>query len=115
MNENLAYNLAATAQHYPDRPALRFDHSTISYFAVSSGASLALVQRFDPAAVPETIERDKVTVFEGAPTMYAALLHHSERERYDRWCSRRVPGRVHGDRVARIEWRRDGARQPLRL
>jgi long-chain acyl-CoA synthetase len=52
--------------------------------AVSSGASLALVQRFDPAAVPETIERDKVTVFEGAPTMYAALLHHSERERYDR-------------------------------
>ena len=29
------------------------------------------------------MERDRVTVFEGVPTMYAALLHHPERERFD--------------------------------
>jgi long-chain acyl-CoA synthetase len=51
--------------------------------AVSAGASLALVQRFDPGAVLEAIERDRVTVFEGVPTMYAALLHHPDRERFD--------------------------------
>ena len=51
--------------------------------AVSSGASLALVQRFDPALVLEAIERDRVTVFEGVPTMYSALLNHPARERFD--------------------------------
>jgi long-chain acyl-CoA synthetase len=50
---------------------------------VASGAMLALVQRFDPATVLETIERDRVTVFEGVPTMYAALLNHRDRERFD--------------------------------
>jgi long-chain acyl-CoA synthetase len=51
--------------------------------AVSAGASLALVQRFDPGAVLETIDRERVSVFEGVPTMYAALLHHPDRERFD--------------------------------
>ena len=51
--------------------------------AVKSGACLALVARFDPAGVLETIERERVTVFEGVPTMYVALLHHPERERFD--------------------------------
>jgi long-chain acyl-CoA synthetase len=44
--------------------------------AVSSGACLTLLPRFDPASVLEVIQRDKVTVFEGVPTMYIALLHH---------------------------------------
>ena len=35
--------------------------------AVSSGATLALVARFDPGAVLETIESGGVTVFEGVP------------------------------------------------
>ncbi|HEV3129655.1 MAG TPA: long-chain fatty acid--CoA ligase [Solirubrobacteraceae bacterium] len=50
---------------------------------VSVGASLALVPRFDPDAVLETITQRGVTVFEGVPTMYAALLHHPSRERFD--------------------------------
>jgi long-chain acyl-CoA synthetase len=50
---------------------------------VSAGASLALVPRFDAGKVLATIERDRVTVFEGVPTMFAALLHHPERERFD--------------------------------
>ncbi len=51
--------------------------------AAKSGACLALVARFDPARVLETIERERVTVFEGVPTMYVALLNHSDRARFD--------------------------------
>jgi long-chain acyl-CoA synthetase len=47
-----------------------------------SGASLTLISRFDPATVLAAIERDHVTVFEGVPTMYAALLEHPDRS-YD--------------------------------
>ena len=42
--------------------------------AVVAGASLTLVPRFDPAAALKIIERDRVTVFEGVPTMYVAML-----------------------------------------
>ena len=48
--------------------------------AVAAGATLALVPRFSPQGVLETIERDGVTVFEGVPTMYAALLNAPDRE-----------------------------------
>jgi long-chain acyl-CoA synthetase len=51
--------------------------------AVAAGASLALIPRFDAGHALEVIERYGVTVFEGVPTMYAALLHHSERDRFD--------------------------------
>ncbi|WP_330461512.1 long-chain fatty acid--CoA ligase [Streptomyces sp. NBC_00820] len=44
--------------------------------AVYSGATLVLVPRFDPQAVLDAIARDRATVFEGVPTMYAALLQH---------------------------------------
>jgi long-chain acyl-CoA synthetase len=43
--------------------------------AVLVGASVTLVPRFEPAAVLKVIERDRVTVFEGVPTMYMALLN----------------------------------------
>jgi long-chain acyl-CoA synthetase len=44
--------------------------------AVCSGASLVLIPRFDPQAVLDAIARERATVFEGVPTMYAALLQH---------------------------------------
>ncbi|MFE0513735.1 long-chain fatty acid--CoA ligase [Streptomyces sp. NPDC058964] len=44
--------------------------------AVRAGASLTLIPRFDPQAVLDAIARDRATVFEGVPTMYAALLQH---------------------------------------
>jgi long-chain acyl-CoA synthetase len=49
--------------------------------AVRAGAALALVPRFDPGQVLQTIERRGVTIFQGVPTMYAALLHHPDRQR----------------------------------
>jgi long-chain acyl-CoA synthetase len=47
--------------------------------AVATGACLALIPRFLPADVLELVERRRVTVFEGVPTMYASLLHAVER------------------------------------
>ena len=44
--------------------------------AVRQGATLTLIPRFEPGKALEVIERDKVTVFEGVPTMYGAMLHH---------------------------------------
>ncbi|MFH8624669.1 long-chain fatty acid--CoA ligase [Streptomyces vietnamensis] len=44
--------------------------------AVRSGASLVLIPRFEPGAVLAAIARERATVFEGVPTMYAALLQH---------------------------------------
>ena len=43
--------------------------------SVASAATLTLIPRFDPAQVLDIIQRDRVTIFEGVPTMYAAMLH----------------------------------------
>jgi long-chain acyl-CoA synthetase len=51
--------------------------------AVGSGACLTLLPRFDPGKALEVIQRDRVTVFEGVPTMYAALLNHPRRGEFD--------------------------------
>ena len=51
--------------------------------AVSVGACLTLVARFAPAKVLEVLQRDRVTVFEGVPTMYNALVAEPTRFRYD--------------------------------
>ncbi len=50
---------------------------------VLTGATLTLLPRFDPAKALEIIQRDRVTVFQGVPTMYVALLNHPDREKYD--------------------------------
>ncbi len=43
--------------------------------AVASGAELTLIPRFEPTKALEILERDRVTVFEGVPTMFSAMLH----------------------------------------
>jgi len=43
---------------------------------LSAGGCLTLLARFDPGKALEVIARDRVTVFEGVPTMYGAMLHH---------------------------------------
>ena len=51
--------------------------------AVASRACLTLIPRFDAGKVLEIIQRDRVNVFEGVPTMYVALLNHPEASSYD--------------------------------
>jgi long-chain acyl-CoA synthetase len=48
-----------------------------------AGGCLTLLPRFDAGKALEIIQRDKVTTFLGVPTMYAALLHHEDRESFD--------------------------------
>ena len=49
----------------------------------SRGATLTFIPRFDPAKALEIIERDKVTLFAGVPTMYNAMLNCDAREQHD--------------------------------
>jgi long-chain acyl-CoA synthetase len=51
--------------------------------AVSVGAEITLLPRFDPVKALEIIERDKVTIFMGVPTMYAAMLQVPNRSEFD--------------------------------
>jgi long-chain acyl-CoA synthetase len=51
--------------------------------AVAAGAEVTLLPRFDPTKALEVIQRDKVTVFMGVPTMHGAVLHHPDRDTYD--------------------------------
>jgi long-chain acyl-CoA synthetase len=50
---------------------------------LAAGGSVSLLPRFDAGKALATIERDRVTVFKGVPTMYSALLNHPDRDRFD--------------------------------
>jgi long-chain acyl-CoA synthetase len=50
---------------------------------IGTGGTLTLMPRFDPGKALEIIQRDNVTLFQGVPTMYGAMLHLSEREQFD--------------------------------
>ncbi len=50
---------------------------------VGGGGTLTLLPRFEPGKALEIIQRDRVNVFQGVPTMYGAMLHHPERAKYD--------------------------------
>ncbi|HEY2489952.1 MAG TPA: long-chain fatty acid--CoA ligase [Streptosporangiaceae bacterium] len=51
--------------------------------SVVGGGTLTLLPRFDAGKALQIIERDKVTIFEGVPTMYSAMLHHQADPRPD--------------------------------
>jgi long-chain acyl-CoA synthetase len=51
--------------------------------AVLAGACLTLLPRFDARAALEVLSRDRVTIMEGVPTMYVALLQAPDRAAYD--------------------------------
>jgi long-chain acyl-CoA synthetase len=45
---------------------------------LAAGGCLTLMPRFEPGKALEVIARDRVSVFEGVPTMYGAMLHHPD-------------------------------------
>lgn len=51
--------------------------------AVKAGAMLTLIPRFDPVKALEVLQRDRVTIMEGVPTMYVALAQVPGAEQYD--------------------------------
>jgi long-chain acyl-CoA synthetase len=50
---------------------------------VLRGSTLTLIPRFDGAKALSVIERDKVTIFEGVPTMFAGMLHSPDAGSHD--------------------------------
>jgi long-chain acyl-CoA synthetase len=50
---------------------------------IAAGGTLTLVSRFQPDKVLRVIERDRVDVFAGVPTMYSALLLEAQQLSYD--------------------------------
>jgi long-chain acyl-CoA synthetase len=56
--------------------------------AVHIGACMTMLARFTPDKALEVIQRDRVTIFEGVPTMYHAMLNLPGRESYDVSCLR---------------------------
>jgi long-chain acyl-CoA synthetase len=42
-----------------------------------------MIPRFEPGKALEILQRDKVTIFQGVPTMYGALLDHPQKGDYD--------------------------------
>ena len=79
-NTEVSVALFGLDEHAVTLGALPFFHAfgqTCALNAtVAAGGCLTLLPRFSPAKALEIIDRDHVTVFEGVPTMYAAMLNH---------------------------------------
>jgi long-chain acyl-CoA synthetase len=60
-----------------------FGMNSVMNMAVHARSLLTLLPRFEPGKALEIIERDHVTSFAGVPTMFSALLHFPDREKYD--------------------------------
>jgi len=60
-----------------------FGLSSIMGVCVRFGCTMSLISRFTPAAVLTAIQRDRATIFEGVPTMFADLLSYPELGSYD--------------------------------
>jgi long-chain acyl-CoA synthetase len=50
---------------------------------VATGGTVTLIPRFEPTKALEVLQRDQVTVMLGVPTMYAAMLQHPDRAKFD--------------------------------
>jgi long-chain acyl-CoA synthetase len=51
--------------------------------SVLAGAMLTLIPRFEATKALEVLQRDKVTIMLGVPTMFVALLQHPDKANYD--------------------------------
>jgi long-chain acyl-CoA synthetase len=60
-----------------------FGLSSILDVCVRFGCTMSLIPRFTPAAVLAAVQRDRATIFEGVPTMFADLLSSPDLDRHD--------------------------------
>jgi long-chain acyl-CoA synthetase len=60
-----------------------FGASNVMNTAVYAGGTLSLLPRFDPVRALQVIQRDRVTVFAGVPTMYIAFLKAYDEGEWD--------------------------------
>jgi len=97
---NMFYNAAITADRLcgltPEDVSLgvlplfhAFGQTCVMNATLYAGGALTLLPRFEPERVLQTIQRDRVTLLMGVPTMYWYLLHYPRAHRYD-WRSLRL-------------------------
>jgi len=60
-----------------------FGQTCIQNASIAVGGTFTLLPRFTPDDALRIIERDRVTLFAGVPTMYFALLHHPDAAKHD--------------------------------
>jgi long-chain acyl-CoA synthetase len=60
-----------------------FGQTCVLNATVCVGGCLTLIARFDGGKALKVLERDGVTLFEGVPTMYAAMLNHQQADETD--------------------------------
>ncbi len=86
-NVEVSVDLFALDEHAVTLGALPFFHAFGQTCALNAtvavGGRLTLIPRFDGGKALEILERDRVTVFEGVPTMYAAMLNHPGAGEFD--------------------------------
>ncbi|WP_416151433.1 long-chain-fatty-acid--CoA ligase [Salipaludibacillus sp. HK11] len=67
--------------------ALPFFHvygmTTVMNLAIRMGFKMIIIPKFDPTAILKAIEKQKATLYPGAPTMYIGLLNHPDIKKYD--------------------------------
>ncbi|WP_263707591.1 long-chain-fatty-acid--CoA ligase [Shouchella tritolerans] len=57
--------------------------TTVMNLAVKTAATMVLLPKFKPEEVLRTIEKQQITLFPGAPTMYVALVNNEHIHQYD--------------------------------
>jgi long-chain acyl-CoA synthetase len=92
-NFNCFFSATASRKLVPVSPndvclgALPFFHiygqSSVMNTMLERAGAVTLIPRFEPGKVLEVIERDRVTIITGVPTMFFALLHYPDRKKYD--------------------------------
>lgn len=60
-----------------------FGLTVLLNLGIHLASKLILLPRFDTMQVLECIQKEKATIFPGAPTMYIAINHHKEVAQYD--------------------------------
>lgn len=60
-----------------------FGQTVIQNAVLSAGGQMVLMPRFDPVGAMALIEKHKITLFAGVPTMYFALLNHPQASDFD--------------------------------
>lgn len=57
--------------------------TTVMILSIMQAYKLVLLPKFDVETVLKTIEKQRTTLFPGAPTIYIALLNHPDLKKYD--------------------------------
>jgi long-chain acyl-CoA synthetase len=63
-----------------------FGQTVVQNVTLAVGGTMVLLPRFDPESAFQLMSKYQVNLFAGVPTMYFALLHHSNADAYDLKC-----------------------------